>query len=364
MNVADPTTGLTPLMAAIFKENKSEVRRLVDTGADVNRAGRAFTPLTCAVVQHGISRNMLDIIQYLLEKGADINGKSPEEGNTPLITAIGTIMNSWGPGRAERIAVGIELLTLLINAGADVNIKNSYDESALHKAIRVRSPEVADFLIKHGADVNLDIDTMNNLIFTACMNGRADILQLLLAAGADLNRAQEQNIPPLVIAVYKNFVDVIGILMKAGANINLPAKENIRSYILKGLSPLLVAIITKNSTLVKLLMESNAALDFQISDEDYCNAYTSVNKYCPQPKSPAVHSILERAKAGQFPREINTLILDIVRRRAQERRGISELVVSKGLPEGFGRVIGKYVGGRRRTKQRKLKRRKTRRAHN
>jgi ankyrin repeat protein len=362
MNAADPTTGLTPLMVAIFKENKSEVKRLVEAGADVNRVGRAFTPLTSAVVQHGISRNMTDIIQYLLEHGADVNGKSPEEGNTPLITAVSTIGNSWGPGRIERITVAIELLTLLINAGADVNMKNEYDESALHKAIRVRSPEVADFLIKHGANVNLDIDTMNNLIFTACINGRADILQLLLAAGADLNRAQEQSVPPFVIAVYKNFADVIDVLLKASANINLPAKGNIRSYILKGLSPLVVAIINKNSAIVKLLLDRNASLDFQISDEDYCNAYTSVNDFCPLSKSATVRSILERAKAGQFPREINAIILEVVRRRAQERRGIAELVVSKGLPAGFGSVIGKYVGGRRRTKQRKMKRRKTRRS--
>jgi hypothetical protein len=77
----------------------------------------------------------------------------------------------------------------LINAGADVNFKSPQNSNAAHFAVMFNAnPEVMKLLIERGVDVNL----VNNFGFTprdmAVMKGRGELAQILKEAGAKLNR--------------------------------------------------------------------------------------------------------------------------------------------------------------------------------
>ncbi len=142
--------GYTALMGA----NNAEVAKaLIKAGADVNaRTEGGFTALMRASQSFYGS---LEVAQVLIKAGAKVNARD-EVGRTALIYAVDS--NSYHSG--EDIAPDPEIVSLLIKAGANVNIKEKeYGKTALMYAIdRLYFPEaatVAQLLIKSGADVNI-----------------------------------------------------------------------------------------------------------------------------------------------------------------------------------------------------------------
>lgn len=70
--------GNSPLCNAILKGDLATVKKFVEYGADVNEMNNGLTPLMMAA-----RYNRVDIIKYLLEKGADKQIKDVR-GNTAL----------------------------------------------------------------------------------------------------------------------------------------------------------------------------------------------------------------------------------------------------------------------------------------
>ena len=68
----------TPLCNAIIKGDIATVKKFVEYGSDVNELSNGLTPLMLAA-----RYNKVDILKYLLEKGADKQIKD-ERGNTAL----------------------------------------------------------------------------------------------------------------------------------------------------------------------------------------------------------------------------------------------------------------------------------------
>lgn len=68
----------TPLCNAIIKGDLATVKKFVEYGSDVNEMSNGLTPLMLAA-----RYNKVEILKYLLEKGADKQIKD-ERGNTAL----------------------------------------------------------------------------------------------------------------------------------------------------------------------------------------------------------------------------------------------------------------------------------------
>ena len=68
----------TPLCNAIAKGDIETVKKFIEYGADVNQTQNGMTPLMTAA-----RYNRVDILKYLLEKGAEIDAKD-ERGNNAL----------------------------------------------------------------------------------------------------------------------------------------------------------------------------------------------------------------------------------------------------------------------------------------
>jgi ankyrin repeat protein len=70
--------GNSPLCNAILKGDMATVKKFVEYGADVNEMSNGLTPLMFAA-----RYNKIEILKYLLEKGADKDVKD-ERGNNAL----------------------------------------------------------------------------------------------------------------------------------------------------------------------------------------------------------------------------------------------------------------------------------------
>lgn len=118
--------GETPLMMASFSNNFPIVRKLVDQKkVNVNKSG--WSPL-----HYAASKGSLDIVQFLINNGAEVNARSPNE-TTPLMMA-----SRYGH---------IQVVRLLLTSGADLAIKNQQGLTAIDFASNSNQTEIKQGLM-------------------------------------------------------------------------------------------------------------------------------------------------------------------------------------------------------------------------
>ncbi|MEQ1827856.1 MAG: ankyrin repeat domain-containing protein [Pirellula sp.] len=132
-------------------------REIVKRGADVNRSlergdgGRAqMKPRGSTPFLYASRTADLPLMKTLLELGADPNIGN-EDDCKPIQAAAGVGVTAVGeePGTVVEV---IDVLQYLIGLGADVNSVDKNRETAMHGAAYRNYPEVVSFLAKQGAD--------------------------------------------------------------------------------------------------------------------------------------------------------------------------------------------------------------------
>eukprot|EP00833_Pecoramyces_ruminatium_P011921 jgi/Orpsp1_1/1185953/evm.model.c7180000096210.1 len=229
---------INPLIQSILKGNEAMVNYLISKGTDVNKYGiigksfcRRVLPINCA-----IKIKNKNIIKYLVEHGAYINSYSEriydENEELPLEYAIRE--NS------------VDMVEFLIkDCGAEVNVIFESGYTPLILAISKGNIEIVKILINHGADINMmkNSDSPLNLAIARNME---DIVHYLVEKGANIYKSS-YSMTPLMNAVYYCNNKIAFYLIEKGADIN-------KSFIYHT-SPLLFAIKSCNKKFVKYLIE-------------------------------------------------------------------------------------------------------------
>jgi ankyrin repeat protein len=107
----------------------------------------------------------------LLEQGANVNARVTYSGMTPLMLA------------ASRLA-SPDMVRLLLEHGAEINMQDKSGWTALHCAVDVGADGIIGQLLTHGADPNLADDKGLTVLMLAQQRKRSDIVALLRQAGA------------------------------------------------------------------------------------------------------------------------------------------------------------------------------------
>lgn len=112
-----------------------------------------------------------------------------------------------------------------INIGIDVNIKDKGCDTALMRAARYGYLEIVKVLIKAGADVNAKSSRGSALIFAA-KYGHIEIINMLIKAGADVNVKDVYGETALMKAAKSSNAETVNVLLNAGAKV----KKKVLSY--------------------------------------------------------------------------------------------------------------------------------------
>ena len=118
----------------------------------------------------------------------------------------------------------------LLKQGADVNIENVYGDTALAVAAKTKvSCSSFGPLVEAGADVNIRDLLGTPLIISAILKCSHQELQKLVDAGADVNLTDKEGNTPLITASGKSApgrVECVKVLLKSGAKVNLFNNKN------------------------------------------------------------------------------------------------------------------------------------------
>ena len=284
--------GLTALIQAIEYLNDDKLpERLIEKGADVNLADNKTkkTPL-----HHAMILCDLDLIELLLEKGANPNAKDCEM-ITPLHLAcrngdnkiVKLLIKHGADLVAQDQKIGSEyepifwayeannmgVVETLIKAGVKLDVKNELGKTPLHLSCEQMDTKTIKLLLEKGADANAEnCDGYSPFDDTVC-NGDIEEIQQFLDFGADINRIGSDGITSFTVACgNERDSKLVEYLISKGADVN-GGKDAIST-------PLIHACIGENIELVKLLLKNGA--DIKISDDEgQTPLHRACKKYSP-----------------------------------------------------------------------------------
>lgn len=168
-NYRNPATGISAISAAAAEGNSAAIRMLVRTGkADVNisdLSGR--TPIFYAVEQ-----NQEDALRTLLSLGADVNA---QDNN-----GVSVLMRASAKNRQDCVNI------LLRQKGINPNLKDFQDRTALIYSVYADELAPTQALLKAGADLNVRDSSQNTPLMSAikAKNDRAALF--FIQQGAEL----------------------------------------------------------------------------------------------------------------------------------------------------------------------------------
>ena len=128
-------TGLGTLLQAVWKEDVSAVKELLERGINPNAGTKSGAiPLHVAA-----KKDKAEMTRTLIAGGADVNARDGN-GLTPLMAAASA-------GKVQNIDV-------LLAAGADINAKDEQRFTALMWAVVQGSPQGVEALLENNAEIN------------------------------------------------------------------------------------------------------------------------------------------------------------------------------------------------------------------
>ncbi len=130
------------LVEAASDDNLQSLKDALKNGADINARYEDSTALIDAV-----DCGNVEIVKYLIENGADTENMNNIWGNTALMK----IANSVCIKESE---ICIEIAQYLLDNGANINAKTCNGWTALMYASSYGYLDMVKFLVKNGADIN------------------------------------------------------------------------------------------------------------------------------------------------------------------------------------------------------------------
>ncbi len=251
-----------------------------------------------------------------------IHSYAPFYNATPLITALRMINSN-----SDRFEQYLKIINMLLQAKADVNIRDGRGLTALMWAASRDLPDIVRILIDNGAIVDLQ-DYFGDTVLKWLANYKEnknilEIIKILLDAKANPNTQNKFGSTPLTAAIENRFPEMVNLLIKAGADVNVKNAN--------GDTPLITTIDKLSSgrywktyeEIIKLLL--NAKADVNITNKE---GHSALFLTIPSRNENIVKMLLKNGANVNLQSKIGKTVLMIAAFTGQE--DIAELLIDAG----------------------------------
>jgi len=230
--------GRTLLHWAVAANRADLVDLLLERGADVNAADAAGeTPMHIAAAS-----GRLEVAGKLLAKGANLNARD-KENRTPFELA--------------RLYEQAAMMDFFLPATV-LDSRDEHGDTPLHLAVLYARPNVVRQLLAKGADLEAIDNDGNTPLHLAAAQGLVEIAGLLLDKDANYRAANAVGATPLHLAAAQGQAKMVSLLLEHGADINAKDKD--------GRSPLFTTLESGDLAMIDLLVARGARPDFGDKD--------------------------------------------------------------------------------------------------
>jgi ankyrin repeat protein len=212
--------GNSALMEAVKIDWCNGVSQLIAMKADVDMMAKDKTRAIHVAAMSGS-----DTIKFLVNAKANLNCQDQDPDYDPEFTST-----TFGDRLEHRTALhylcmcgNTESAKLLLEAKAQVNIRDAQMKTPLHLAIDEDQGDCIDVLLKFGADVNLGNQSSgmdNSPLMDVASAGNTQLAKKLIAAKADINKQGKQQMSALHLAARSRRNQVAEVLLAAKADMN------------------------------------------------------------------------------------------------------------------------------------------------
>lgn len=191
------------LQQAIAAENVQDLDWLLESTADVDYKYNGKTASELA-----FQTGNVEVMDKVFRTGCDLNKIIDDQGNTFLTKAI-------CDGASD------DVLSSLLQNGADPDLPNNSDLTPLHLAASFGRLNAIKILVQRASYVNRCDSSGQTALFKCSSKGHLDIVKLLIEIGADIEWTDNERQTPLFVAVEANHFNIVKIFVEAGISMNI-----------------------------------------------------------------------------------------------------------------------------------------------
>eukprot|EP00300_Choanocystis_sp_HF-7_P003510 c12683_g1_i2.p1 GENE.c12683_g1_i2~~c12683_g1_i2.p1 ORF type:complete len:641 (-),score=119.96 c12683_g1_i2:593-2515(-) len=194
----------TPLHFAAQRGKENVLGALLNIGAPTNvHNANGDTPLHSATLSGNVQT-----ICGLVSANASVDAPNTVTGQTPLHYAS--------------LVVDAPVASLLLEAGANPNVKDNDGRSPLWMSLANNNCEVAQALVDRGGDLNATNKVGNTVLHLKVAQSPEDpenlkTVEWMLSKGADVNATNAAKQTPLIVAATTDSVGAVDVLLKHGS---------------------------------------------------------------------------------------------------------------------------------------------------
>ena len=221
------------------------VKKIAEVKSSLNSITKQSFGLLDDSLHQAITKKDIGKMTELLESGVNIESRDNAD-NTPLIHAS---------------CNNLEAMQFLVLQGANVNSYNRLTGStSLHEAAERGQIEMMTLLLDNGADIESQNNRGFTPLFSAAKSGKLEAVKLLLERGANVHHFLKDDgwVPLHLVSSFPtdNTVEIMAALLDAGADIEIQCRDC-------GFGSLHHAVGSKNTNAVKFLLERGANVHAQ-----------------------------------------------------------------------------------------------------
>ena len=226
------------LVLAAETGNRERVQRLIDEGVSVEQTDqRASSRLQTPLMRASASAHT-EVVMTLLEAGANVNARSTD--GTPLKPGEKMLLyhTSAEDTEAEGIALGwtalhlaaradaVEVLDLLLSAGADIEAETLFKARPIHTAVDAKALAALRRLLAAGADVNARGFGKATALHDAALWGKEKLIETLVEAEQiKLDLKDGDGHTALMLAIDHGQRGCVRLLLDAGASVEVKDRD-------------------------------------------------------------------------------------------------------------------------------------------